>query len=147
MKDEGYFRTSEKLRAKANEDLAAAQAHIERLNGEAFEMQAKYAQVLGCAARSKGLYERERDLYDKLNTELIGCHSVIERLNNALERVSHTKDEAAASIAILALAIPTSTEALRQHDAELVERIADYVDRNMYSCREYADQIRKGSWK
>jgi len=46
-----------------------------------------------------------------------------------------------------ALAIQPSPDILRERDARLVERVAEYVDRNLYSCREYAEQIRERDWK
>lgn len=79
--------------------------------------------------------------------KVISQQAHIKVLRDAL--INHQKLTRPIAKSMEALAIQSSTDALREHDAKLVERIAEETDAfyPRTSLVEIADKIRKGEWR
>jgi len=118
-----------------------------------YELQAERKHPAPCAGSCEAnAYKIE---VRRLNHALASVQARNAKLIDVLQRLqSHhynpfepDNQSAAYQLIFDATAEPADDTALRERLARERERIAEYVDRNLMSCREYADAIRtRGDW-
>ncbi|MDE1867895.1 MAG: hypothetical protein KGI08_09340 [Thaumarchaeota archaeon] len=129
---------SEALRAKDKEE-------IERLKNVLFkEKEHRTAQRLGYKtelAATQYVLEQMRELFDAiLNPN--------DHLNVWSIYSPRMSDEAIyKSIAHYAVALQVSTDALLEHDAKALEDVAEFISRNLYDNKQYAEELLKQAAK
>lgn len=132
MSDDIIDRLFALSRNEHGDPIDAAISEIERLREELAKLHEAVDLQLHTDYRSK-----------ELKTQLAAAHERETRLREALaEFLRNPGGDYTEEIAEKALALPHDDTALRERLKTERERIAEYVDRNLMSAREYAEAIR-----